>query len=261
MEHGTWQAPASFLGNKIFLHERDLLFRLKVDDTQSPYDDDDIVLAGDEVTLVYDLPESPAAEWTSYRIRLDESAAWINRATKTRATREEVRRGPADVRQLLVRGEFRVGADTGWLDEVIFGAEPLARIVRVEAPESIISGSPRARLTVTYAGEPRFPVQLIYRARSCPSGYNCLTERTEITSPPADRRLVGEGFVWCQMTGDVWNMDWEIVLRDREGHGNRETRSRRVRADTPVRGGRTAAELAQNRLEDRQHHAGAASRG
>jgi alkaline phosphatase D len=212
-----WQAPASFLGNKLSLHERDLLFRLKVDNTQSPYDDDDIVLAGDEVTLVYDLPESPATEWTSYRIRLDESAAWINRSTKTRATREEVRRVLADVRQLLVRGEFRVGGDTGWLDEVVFGAEPLARIVRVEVPESITSGSPRARLTVTYAGEPRFPVQLIYRARSCPSGYNCLTERSEITSPPADRRLAGEGFVWCQMTGAVWNMDWEIVIRDREG--------------------------------------------
>ncbi len=212
-----WQAPESFLGNKIYLHERDLLFRLKVDDTRIPYDDDDIVLAGNEVTLVYDLPESPATEWTSYRIRLDESAAWINRDTKMRATVEEVRRVLADVRQLLIRGEFRVGGDTGWLDDVIFGAEPLARIVRVEVPESVVSGSPRAPLTVTYAGEPRFPVQLIYRPRSCPSGYNCLTERTEITSPPAGSSTCGRGVRLVQTPEAAWNMDWEIVLRDQEG--------------------------------------------
>ena len=125
----SWQAPESFLGNKIHLHERDLLFRLKVDDTRIPYDDDDIVLAGNEVTLVYDLPSprQPSGPVTGFgwMSRLPGSIAIPRCAPQWRRYVEVL----ADVRQLLIRGEFRVGGDTGWLDDVIFGAEPLARIV------------------------------------------------------------------------------------------------------------------------------------
>jgi uncharacterized RDD family membrane protein YckC len=211
-----WQAPQSFLGNKLHVYERDLLFRLRVDATTRPFVENDIVLEGGGLTLLYDTPNDPATEWTSYRIRLDESAPWMNRDSNLRATRDEVRQALADVTRLLIRGEFREGPDTGWIDDVSLGAEPRARITRVEAPESIVSGSPRAPVAVTYSGELRFPVQLIYRPRTCPSGYTCVTETADFAQAPPDRRLVGEDFAWCQISASPWAMDWEIVVRDNE---------------------------------------------
>ncbi len=211
-----WQAPAQFLGNKLHTHERDLLFKLKVDDTSGSFHAEDIVLEGEGVTLIYDLPNDPGTEWTSYRVRLDESAAWINRGSTRRATRDEVRQVLSNITRLQIRGEFREGADTGWLDDVMLGAAPAVRIVGVEAPASIVSGGPRAPVAVTYAGDLRFPVQLIYRARTCPDGYTCVTETATFEAPPRDRRLIGENFAWCSINAPVWEMDWEIVVRDNE---------------------------------------------
>jgi hypothetical protein len=103
------------------------------------------------------------------------------------------------------------------LDDVTLGAEPVARIARVEVPESIISGTD-APLAVTYSGDLRFPVRLIYRPRSCPPGYNCRTEEKAFTAAPDDARLVGERFVRCLTAGaDPWAMDFEAVLKDSAG--------------------------------------------
>jgi uncharacterized RDD family membrane protein YckC len=211
-----WQAPQSFLGNKLHVYEHDLLFRLKVDATNYPFVENDIVLEGGSLTLLYDTLSNPSTEWTSYRIRLDESAAWMNRDAKRRATRDEVRQVLANITRLAIRGEFREGPDNGWIDDVSLGAEPRARITRVEAPESIVSGSPRLPVAVTYSGELRFPVQLIYRPRSCPPGHQCVTATADFAAPPPDRRLVGESFAWCQISDPVWDMDWEVVVRDNE---------------------------------------------
>ncbi len=212
-----WRAPEAYLGDKRGFYGRDLVFKLRTSNVDNPFDDQDLVLEGGDLTLIYNTQRNPATEWTEYRVRLDESAPWTNKTTGKRVTRAEFLQVMSDLRQLLIRGEYREGGDTGWLDDVIFGAGPLMRIEAVEYPRSIVSDAPRTDLVVAYSGEPRFPVELIFRPRSCPPGYNCFTERAKFATPPRERRLTGKGFVWCAGVSEVWKTDFEVVVRDSLG--------------------------------------------
>lgn len=119
-----WQAPKSYNGEMRRLYDRELVFRLKTNKVDNPFDADDVVLKGPDLSLAYNTPQNPGMDWTTYRIRLNESAGWINKATGQPATREELLSVLSDVRDLLIRGEYRSGDDIGWLGEVSFGSKP-----------------------------------------------------------------------------------------------------------------------------------------
>ncbi len=128
VDHATggvwfWKAPQTYNGDKRNLYGLYLVFRLKTSAVDNQFDYDDIVLSGGGLTIVYDTKNNPDLDWTPYRVRLHESDGWIIKETGKAATREQMLQVLSDVTQLLIRGEFRTGADTGWLDNVVFGTK------------------------------------------------------------------------------------------------------------------------------------------
>ncbi|MEJ2563733.1 MAG: laminin B domain-containing protein, partial [Anaerolineales bacterium] len=80
-EYWYWQAPAKFLGDQSAAYGRTLSFDLVQSATDSQEDQDDVILIGDGVTLVFDTPYNPGDTWTNYVISLHESAGWLNSST------------------------------------------------------------------------------------------------------------------------------------------------------------------------------------
>jgi uncharacterized repeat protein (TIGR01451 family) len=116
-----FQAPSKFLGNVSAAYNGVLSFDLKQSSTTSPSPADDIVLIGGGLTLVFDTPNDPGVNFTSYRVSLNE-AGWVNTATSRPATRAEMIQTLSSLTTLRIRGEYRSGPDTGCLDNVTLGS-------------------------------------------------------------------------------------------------------------------------------------------
>jgi hypothetical protein len=135
---GVWyfQAPAKYLGDASATYGRYLDFDLKTNAISSPFDSFDVVLAGSGMTLGFDVPNNPVVDaWTSFRVKLDETAGWritqtvsesafAGFATLPVPTADQMKAVLGNLTQLLIRGEFQDGADTGYLDNVRFGSAP-----------------------------------------------------------------------------------------------------------------------------------------
>jgi len=133
---GTWyfQAPAKYLGDQSQGYGKYLEFDLKTTDVSNPFDDYDVVLVGAGKVLALDTAMNPTTtSWTSYRIALTETSGWKKIATESTPwstdfaslpapSQEEFKAILADVTRLRIRGEFNTGPDTGFLDNVAFGA-------------------------------------------------------------------------------------------------------------------------------------------
>ena len=86
------------------------------------------------MVLGFDASPTPSANvWNEYSIQLDESAGWrvatevseetfAKFASLPAATRAQLQAVLGELTQLLIRGEFQNGPDTGNLDNVKFGA-------------------------------------------------------------------------------------------------------------------------------------------
>jgi hypothetical protein len=121
-----WNAPAKYLGNRSSSYEGTLSFDLRQSATSSQFDDDDIVLTSEERSLTYDFGNEsthPGTSWTSYSIDLRASAGWVNESGGN-ATESEMRAVLSNLTELLIRGEYRSGSDTGSLDNVVMTGAP-----------------------------------------------------------------------------------------------------------------------------------------
>jgi RHS repeat-associated protein len=113
-----WQAPIEFLQSVSDNYGSILSFDLQQSSTDSQYDDNDLVLVGGDITLVFDLNNNPDTTWTNYQVELKENAGWINQATGQAATQDEFLTVLSALTDLRIRGEYVVGLDTGGLDNV-----------------------------------------------------------------------------------------------------------------------------------------------
>jgi len=134
---GVWyfQAPAKYLGDASGTYGRALNFDLRTNTVSRPFESFDIVLRGASLILGFDASPNPSADvWNEYSIRLDESAGWVVATSVSEEvfadfeslpapTRAQMRAVLGDLTQLLIRGEFQDGEDTGSLDNVQFGAD------------------------------------------------------------------------------------------------------------------------------------------
>ncbi len=118
-----WRAPAQYRGDMSGAYRGVLKFDLKQSATARPFADDDVVLTGNNTALVYRTRSQPGTAWTTFRVRLDESAGWVDRATGKQATRRQMQSVLSSLSDLLIRGEYQDGVDQGWLDNVLLGAE------------------------------------------------------------------------------------------------------------------------------------------
>lgn len=124
---GVWffKAPARYLGDNAALAGKRLQFDLKLDaDPTDPFDDIDVKLSGGGVVLAYDAATKPAGgRWTTFTVPLAPDAAWKkNDLEGAAATEADFTAVLANTTELLIRGEFNTGADTGALDNVRWGA-------------------------------------------------------------------------------------------------------------------------------------------
>jgi len=124
---GVWYfvAPQKYLGNNGSVAGKNLRFDLKVDATPTnPFDDIDVKLEGGGVTLVFNTENNPVGDkWTSYVVPLKASAGWkVTTLSGVAATDADMTTALGATTALWIRGEFNTGADTGYLDNVRWGA-------------------------------------------------------------------------------------------------------------------------------------------
>jgi hypothetical protein len=121
-----FKAPSKFLGNVSGAYNGLLTFELVWSETSlSNYKDgDDVVLSGSGMALVASLPEVPGTTWTSYSIPLNVAGGWVHQGTEQVATAAEIQSVLNSLQSLMIRGEFRSGAEQGGLDNVMLGVQP-----------------------------------------------------------------------------------------------------------------------------------------
>lgn len=115
-----WNAPGKFLGNKSSAYGFNLTFDLRQSSTDSQFDDDDVVLIGGALTLVYDTSPNPATAWTSYLVPLLASAGWkVGSLSGAAATEAQMQTVLGGLTAMRIRAEYRSGADTDDIDNIV----------------------------------------------------------------------------------------------------------------------------------------------
>jgi len=115
-----WYAPAKFLGNKQNAYGGKLSFDLAVSGTGTPFNEEDIILVGGGLTLVFALPAPPVPTFTSYHIGLTEAGWKRNNNAGAPATRADMITVLSALTDIYIRGEYRLALDdVGRLDNVV----------------------------------------------------------------------------------------------------------------------------------------------
>ena len=119
----TWyftSGPA-FEGDLSIFVGGSLSYTIRQANTNSQYDDIEVLIVGASRTIGFDLPidQHPGLDWTPYDIALTASAGWFDVADNTPVSDAEFAAVLADVQDLQIRGEYRIGGDTAQLDDVI----------------------------------------------------------------------------------------------------------------------------------------------
>lgn len=116
-----WVAPPKYLGDRSEAYGTFLTFELKQSALDRPYEQVDVRISGGGGTLVKRFGSPPGLDWTLYFLALDVTGGWVVEATNAPATQEQIQSTLDSLISLQIRGEYRIGADTGGLDNVAFG--------------------------------------------------------------------------------------------------------------------------------------------
>jgi len=120
-----FDAADRFLGNRAAFFGGEISFDLRQSALGGQFNDEDIILTGGGLTIVFDTPNNPGLDWTSYSITLSSAAQWrLNVLGGALATDDDIRTVLSDLQGILVRGEFVTGADFGGLDNFALTALP-----------------------------------------------------------------------------------------------------------------------------------------
>jgi hypothetical protein len=119
----TWyfRAPAGVLAHLPAAGHGTLSYSLKQSALDAGFPGDDVIIAGPGGRLSYRFDTPPGIDWTEFTVRLSASAGW-RWNWNARATDEQIRRVLADPHRLEIRGEYRTGPDTGFLDNFVLKA-------------------------------------------------------------------------------------------------------------------------------------------
>jgi alkaline phosphatase D len=115
-------APAKFLGNKASAYGNALSFDLQQTPVNDPFDDTDVLLIGNGITLGFATPVHPAETpaWTSYTVSLLASAGWkLGDKNGAAATEAQLQSVLANLTLVEIRGEFQNGRDVDGIDNVM----------------------------------------------------------------------------------------------------------------------------------------------
>lgn len=123
----VWSAPEKFLGNQSESFGKELSFDLKQSSLDSQFDDSDIIITGNGITIIFDLASNPGLDWTHYSVRFNTTNLWkINNLFGEPATDAQILSVLSNISSLKIRGEYVSGSDTGGIDNVILQTGILA---------------------------------------------------------------------------------------------------------------------------------------
>lgn len=115
-----WYAPPKFLGNKQSAYGGTLSFDLMVTGTGTPFDEEDVILVGGGLTLVFTLPARPETTFTSYHIGLTEAGWKRDTRTGAPATQTDMTTVLGALTSIYIRGEYLLSMnDVGRIDNVV----------------------------------------------------------------------------------------------------------------------------------------------
>ncbi|WP_165228130.1 putative Ig domain-containing protein [Aquisphaera insulae] len=117
-----WSASSKFLGDMSAAYGGILSFSLAQSPTNDPFSQEDVILVGGGLTLVYDTSSNPATGWTGYSVGLFEGGWRRDSLSGPAATRSDMRTVLSSLSALYIRGEFQLGPDTEWFDSVALTA-------------------------------------------------------------------------------------------------------------------------------------------
>jgi len=144
-----WSAPAKFLGNQAQAYGGSIAYDL-IDTNvgDGPYAEEDAILVGGGLTLVYVLPMADwpdgTTNWKRITIPLTEAGWTISSPSGTAATADNLKTALASLKHLYMRAEYQLGPDTAYLANVDLKYAPSTSI----QPSSLIAGSASFTLTV-----------------------------------------------------------------------------------------------------------------
>ena len=119
----SWYAPSKFLGNKQTAYGGTLSFDLAVTGTGTPFDEEDVILVGCGLTLVFTLPARPGTTFTSYDVPLTEAGWKRNRGGGGPATPSDMTTVLGALTNIYIRGEYLLSTDdVGSIDNVVLEA-------------------------------------------------------------------------------------------------------------------------------------------
>ena len=114
-----WHAPPQFLGDQSGAYGLELEFDLRQPSLASQFDDEDIILSGGGLTLVYSTANNPGTSWTSYAVELTESAGWTkNDLNGSPPTQGEMMTVLTFLDSIKIRGQYSTNENSGDLDNV-----------------------------------------------------------------------------------------------------------------------------------------------
>ncbi len=79
-------------------------------------------------------------------------------------------------------------------------------------PSSVVSGGAKGSLSVTWSGQPKFPVTMVYQMYSCPPNTNCVDPVMTFNS--AANPLVFPESVWCIGFTKTVQFGYRVILID-----------------------------------------------
>lgn len=109
---GVWQfvAPDTYHGDRESYYGGTITFTIEQISNTNQFDDADITLVGDGVTLLYDFPNNPVGV-TQYTAELEVFAGWrVGTLDGVIASEAQIRAVLADLTSFTIRGEFVVGS-------------------------------------------------------------------------------------------------------------------------------------------------------
>ncbi len=122
-----WLAPSSFLGNRQLWVGGALSFDLL--DSGSGYGlfrQEDVILTGGGLTLVYGLESAPSqAEWSHFSVGLSASGWRAGSYSGSEATQSEMTTVLSSLDAIYIRGEHQLGPDSARLDSVVMQTGPV----------------------------------------------------------------------------------------------------------------------------------------
>jgi hypothetical protein len=158
---GVWYfvAGSAYLGDQDENYGKLLRFDIRqvISGGANQFLSDDIILEGGGLKLVYDLPVKPSTtgDWLGVSVPLAESVPWkVGSAAGPLATGAQIQAVLGNLTSLRIRGEYQTGPDSGYLDNVRFGAnaEPAAASLGIALlPVLTLEGELGSRYRIDYS--------------------------------------------------------------------------------------------------------------